>query len=175
MSTNFNSRLWGNSQNGSSVTEINLRTEFHNLLYGAGGKPQKGHWIVYRRFDLTQTTEDYDEVYRTGDGGPGHPFTDTVVMTRCDPLITPNDESETPIGVLEGGVFTYYFEYNFRPNIDDQIFEISWINHRIRPVLSLIQTPYQDKYNIKSVFSYRCDSGRIEYWQVCVNKDRVSY
>lgn len=157
--------------------EINLRTEFQNLLYGTPNTPQKGHWVVYRRFDLTQTASGYyDEVYREGVGGPAHPYTDTVVLTRTDPLFDPNkDEAQTPMGVLEGGIFVYYFEYDLRPSIDDQIFEIDWDDHTQKPNLSQIPTPYQDKWNIHSVFPHRADSGRIEYWTTYCNRDRISY
>jgi len=131
---------------------------------------------VYRRFDIQNKSEEYDEVYNEGVGAPAHPFTDMVVLTRRDPLFAPEDnEPSTPMGIMEAGRLIYFFEYNFIPNIDDQIFEIVWADHRIKPKLSQIMKPYKEKYNIKEVNDHRADSGRIEYWTAHTNKDRVNY
>jgi len=32
---------------------IDLRAEMHGILFGSNFMVQKGHWIVYRRFDLS--------------------------------------------------------------------------------------------------------------------------
>lgn len=169
-------KLWGSSV-AQTRGEIDLRAEMHEILFGSTAKPQRGHWVVYRSIDLTQTTSGvYDEVYRTGVGGQAHPYTDTLVMTRRDPIFAPEqNEAQTPMGLLEGARDGYYFEYNFEPRIEDQIFEIEWSDHTVQPRLGQIPTPYKHKYNIKEVFPFRSDGGRVEYWIAFVNKDRISY
>ena len=156
--------------------EIDLRKEMHDILFGTSSMPQRGHWVIYRRFDLTSYTDDHDEVYRSGVGGVKHPYTDTVVMTRRDPKFSPeSNEATTPMGALEGGHDGYYFEYDFRPRIQDQIFELDWDDHRTKPMLSQLPEPHPVKFNIKEVYPWRLDGGRIEYWIAHVNKDLVNY
>lgn len=177
-------KLWGDEQ-GQTRGEIDLRTEMREILHGSTSRPQRGHWVVYRRFDLsspdltataTGIVGNYDEVYREGVDGPAYTYTDTVVLTRRDPIFSPElNEAQTPMGVLVGGRDAYYFEYDFIPTVQDQIFEVVWSDHRTKPTLTQLSTPYPEKYNIKEVFPYRSDSGRIEYWVCFVNLDRISY
>lgn len=171
-----NNRLWGSSTKDTRG-EIDLRSEVSEILYGSSSKPQRGHYIVYRRIDLNQTVSGvYDEVYKSGVGGLGHSYKDYVIMTRRDPIFAPEDnEAQTPMGLLEGARNGYYFEYTVKPRIQDQIFEIDWDDHTIKPSLSQIPKPYVEKYNIKEVYPYRSDGGRIEFWVAFVNKDFVNY
>jgi len=169
------SNLWGSSVVDTNG-EINLRDEMHELLFGSISKPQRGHWIIYRRFDTTKKTENYDEVYRTGVDGHAYEYTDTLIMSRRDPSFSPEShEASTPMGILQGGKDAYFFEFDVEPRPEDQILEFTWDNHTVKPKLNIITDGVYDKFNIKEVFPYRCDSGRIEYWICFVNKDRVSY
>lgn len=136
----------------------------------------RGHWIVYRRYDLTQTSEFWDEVYRSGVDGPAYKYIDIPILTRRDPRYQPDmAESSTNIGFLPGGQYVYYFEWDVIPSRIDQIFEINWNDNSIAPHLDEIQTPYVDKFNIKEVFPHRGDDGQPAFWTCFVNLDRINY
>lgn len=169
-------RLWGNSTS-DTYGEIDMRAEMKEILHGSSSKPQRGHWVVYREFHLDITASGfYDEVYREGVDGPAHEYTDHIVITRRDPVYAPEKgEAETAMGQLIGAKNIYYFEHDFVPRPYDQIFEFTWADHRVTPTFNDIAEPYNDKFNIKEVYPFRCDSGRIEYWVAMVNKDRVNY
>ena len=174
-SNRTSTKLWG-PVIAQTRGEIDMRAEMHEILFGSNSKPQRGHWVVYRRFDMTTKATTFDEVYREGVGGPSNVYTDTIVMTRRDPILAPEEnEAHTPIGLLEGGKNIYYFEYDFLPRISDQIFEVNWADHTRKPLLSQLAEPHLEKYNIKEVFPYRCDAGRIEHWIVATNKDKINY
>lgn len=174
-------KLWVGRGADANLQEINLREEFHNLLFGTSSMPQRGHWIVYRRFDTSQYIDGYDEVYHVGPQASGstprdpiHPYTDTFVMTRQDPIVSPEmAESYMPAGVLKTGQYIFYFEYDVRPSENDQIYDIDWDDMRIKPPSNLLNNRYLKKYNIKEVFPYRGDGGRIEYWICHVNWDLI--
>lgn len=167
-------KLWPTSYT-QTRGEINLREEFHDLLYGTTSMPQRGHWVVLRKFDMNTQSANYDEVYRTGVNGPAHPYVDTLYLTRRDPNYLPElaEASATP-GILAGGKNLFFFEYNVKPTTNDQIFEIDWDNHLIKPTLSKV-FPYAEKFNLKEVFPHRGDAGRIEFWICIVYKDLVGY
>lgn len=172
---NSKSTLWGGSMS-ESKGEIDLRKEIHELFYGSSSKPQRGHYIVYRRFDLSKFSEKYNEVYREGVGGPAFSYTDEVLICRRDQMrVSELNEASTNFGILEGGRHIYFLEYSVKPKPSDQLFEIDWDDHTKKPRIEQIPTPYSDKYNIKECFPFRSDGGRVEYWQLYCNKDRVSY
>lgn len=175
-------RMWPGRALQPNLTEINLRDEMHSLLFGTYSKPQRGHWMVYRRYDVTKKIEGSDDVYRVGpEVEPGQqrppqwPYKDELVITRMDPLFNPGlDESQIPPGVLPGGQYINYFEYSFTPYYYDQLFDIKWEDHRIKPPDSILNGKYERRYNIKEVFPYRADGGRIEYWIAYSNWDLVN-
>lgn len=181
-SGSFGGKLWPARQMTPNLTEIDLREEMHNLLFGTYGKPQRGHWMVYRRYDVTKKVEGYDEVYRVGaevepgqNRQPNFPYVDELFMTRMDPLFNPQlDEASTPAGTLPGGQYISYCEHSFKPYLYDQLFDIDWSDHRIKPPQSILNGKYSRKYNIKDCFPYRSDGGRIEYWIMYSNYDLVN-
>lgn len=179
---NKSSKLWAGRVIKPSLTEIDLRNEMHELLFGSFSKPQRGHWMVYRRFDLTKKVDGYDDVYKVGANvepghvrGPNYPYVDELVMTRMDPLFSPElNESSMPAGILAGGQYISYVEYDFKPRYYDQLFDIDWDDHRVKPPQSILNGKYERKYNIKEVFPYRGDGGRIEYYIIYSNWDLVN-
>lgn len=174
-----NNKLFaGRASAGSSASmnEIDLRKEFRDTLYGTGNKPQRGYWVAYRRFDKTKKSDFYDEVYNSGINGPTFQYTDELVITRQDPVFSPEmAEASMPAGLLKGGQSIFYFEYSFMPSPDDQIFEIGWNDHQLKPSNTILNGRYLKKYNIKEVFPYRLDGGRVEYYMVYANTDLVNY
>lgn len=168
-------KLWGASSS-QTYGEINLRSEINEILFGSTSRPQRGHWIILRRYDLTTRSDNFDEVMNEGVGGPGYEYADELVMSRRDPMFGPESaEKYTDPGHLVQGRYVYYFEHDVNPNPHDQLFEIEWTDHRVQPTLSQVPTPYQEKFNIKEVFPHRADSGRIEYWTCIVNSDKINY
>ena len=168
-------KLWG-SRNAQTKGEIDLRAEIDEIFNGSTSKPQRGHWVIYRRFDMNTTSKYYDEVYREGVGGPAQTYVDEIVVCRRDPLLQASQgEAETPMGELPGGKYIYYLEHNIVPSIRDQIFEIEWADHTTKPLIHQIPTPYNIKFNIKEVYANRLDSGRVEYWYCHAYIDKVNY
>ena len=155
---------------------IDLRKEMHNILYGTGGRTQKGHWVILRRYDTTKTTEFYNEVTKESVGGPKHPYSDELILTRCITYsqMQPGEYEATP-GIIRAPSRVYYFEYTVNPTEDDVIFEFSWDNHNIMPRLSQLSEPYLQRWNIKLVDPHRCDRGRIEFYKAHVVKDDITY
>jgi len=177
--------VWTSRNTSASLQEIDLRKEFHDLLFGNSYMPQRGHWVVYRRFNLNSVQDGYDEVYKVGPSindlekteprKPFYNYTDELVMTRQDPLLNPIlAESQMPAGILKSGQYIFYFEYDFKPTENDQIFDIDWDDMRIKPPDSILNGKYLKKYNIKEVFPYRADGGLTQYWICYVNWDLVN-
>lgn len=173
-------KLWSTRNNNSSTSEIDLRREFHDILYGTTSMPQRGHWVVYRHFNLSSLKEGYDEVYKVGpvdENGKRESifnYTDELIITRQDPVFNSRTDGTMPIGIIDPGSYTFYFEHTFKPKERDQIFDIDWDDHRIKPTNSILDNNYVKKYNILEVFPYRCDNGRIEYWVVNAETDYVT-
>lgn len=179
---NSKTRLWDGRTIQPALLEIGLREEFHDLLFGTVDQPQRGHWVAYRRFDTSKQSQGYDDVYRVGaEVGPGHtrppvyPYVDQLVMTRQDSMFNPEmAEAYAPMGLLKGGQYIFYMEYDFKPDQNDQIFDIDWDDMTKRPPDSILNGKYLKKYNIKDTFAYRSDGGRVEYWIVYTNYDLVN-
>jgi hypothetical protein len=170
-----------NAAYGSVVTQgegIDLRLETRWILYGKESFPTrvpKGHWIVYRRYDLTKKSEYYSIRTHEGIGGPAYQYIDTLLRTRR----VPTDRKGTPVEPLKVGVdledkYIYYFEWTINPKVGDHILEIQWDNHAITPIINsgLIFTA---RYLIKRVHDYRLENGNIQYFIVSAENDEVSY
>lgn len=157
---------------------IDLRLEMHWLLYGKESFPTrvpKGHWVVYRRYDRSKTSEYYSNRTHEGVGGPAYQFTDTLLRTRRVPV----DKKGTPAEPSKVGVdledkYIYYLEWNMNPKVGDHIMEIQWDDHAITPVLNS-NLVYSSKYLIKRTHDYRMENGNIQYFIVSAENDEVGY
>lgn len=155
---------------------IDFRQELHEILYGSNFpfKSPKGHWVVYRSYDLCSPSVFYSNRTNEGVGGPAYNFTDNLVRTRRVPL----DKSglpinDTKIGAELGDRYHYYFEYTLTPKIGDHIFELILNDHSIIPNLNT--TNYGSKYIIKKIHDYRLNNGNIQYYIANCEFDEVSY
>lgn len=155
---------------------IDLRQEMRWILYGKNTFPArnpKGHWIVYRRYDLSKKSSYYSERTHEGVGGPTYEYADELLRTRRIPVNKRNDSLQAlKVGLDISDAYNYYFEYTVVPKMGDHIFEINWNDHAKTPTLAV---PLIDRYLIKKVHPYRLDNGNIQYYIISCDYDEVSY
>ena len=162
-----------------SPGEIDLRKEFHTILFGNGVDPQRGHWIIYRHMDLTQPSAEYNPVTGEGKGGTMWKYNDEIRMCR-DQVVRSRTtmgaaEQDTPAGLLPVPYRVFYFEYDLKPQQEDVIFEINWDNHAIKPTLDQVKPPHVERFDIKLIHPNRDLYGRIEYYAIIALGDQVSW
>jgi len=168
--TKQNNKFWINM----SSTEIDLRHEMDVILGGGDGDIQRGHWVAYRRFDLTETSEYYDPSTGTGKGGPGWEYEDEFYLARKVNFSSIYNEQGMPIGVLPVPFTVFYFEHDLEPKTQDQIYEFTWADNSVTPTSSDI-TEYTERFDIKAVKRMRDITGRTEFWAVVATGDKTSY
>lgn len=163
-----------------NITEgIDLREEMSRILHGWGNESGKGHWVVYRRFDLSQPTNRDTDASTIGEavGGPAWEFTDELYLTRrvvmqAGGALQAQEQPTTP-GILSIPFIVYYFEHNVNPKAEDEIYEI-YYQGKEEPIT--IQPPYRERHQINMVVPYRCDDwGRVEYYSCRVKGDPVRW
>lgn len=160
-----------------SFNHIDLRRELDALLNGSQDVTQIGQWVILRRFDLNSKSANYNEITREGVEGPKYNYTDELHKTykwnswTSDPFT----EQQVIPGQLTIPLVTFFFKHDVRPKEQDEVFEFDWDDHRVTPVLSKIQKPYDTRYNIKNVQTYRLDYGRIEFFACRSIKEIVKY
>jgi len=155
----------------SGTAAINLRAEMDKILRGDGVVPAQGHWILYRRYDLTRHSAYWDAEYREGQGGPAWEFSEELLLTRYMAItrgMMPFFEMHTAPGVLGVGYRVYYLEYSVKPKKEDVIYELDWDDHSQKP--SMVGLEALQMFNILEAVPYRGDNGRIEYW-ACLSRE----
>ena len=159
------------------TNNIDLRSELHDILNGNYHIIDMGQWVILRRFDLNSTSQYYNEMTREGVGGPKYNYTDTLYKTyKWNSWVAdPFSEQDISVGQLLTPLVTFFFEHDVKPTEHDEIFEFDYDEHTVKPVLSSIPKPYQNRYNIKSVQIYRMDKGRVEFYACRSVKDSISY
>jgi len=158
---------------------IDLRDQLNIILFGGEGESAKGHWIVYRRMDLTQHSEYWNSETREAVGGPPWEYEDTIVRTRSvigrAAGLMSDMEQYSDVGIINTTYSTYYFEYDLNPKKEDEIYEMvdeMDVVRSTKPIL--IDLPYKIRYVIRDAIPYRCDDGgRIEYWACICRRDVV--
>lgn len=158
---------------GTASGSINLREELAAILYGDGVTPAQGHWIIYRRFDLTTRPAGWSEEYREVQGNHQWVFTDEVLSTRCVPLtrgMMAFFGMELPFGGMSVGWKTYYLEYMVKPKRGDIIYELDHEDHSVKPSLGATAT---QMFVIKEASAYRGDNGRVEFYACLVKEEDV--
>lgn len=159
---------------GTNTNTIDLREELSWFLHGTGIEPPRGHWVVLRKYDRTQTSDYYFKHTKEGVEGPAFEYTDTLLRTRRVP-VTKRTEQLMPVkaGIDIENTFVYYFEYDVNPRRYDDIFEVSLEDHSLKPDINSLT--YMEKYKIKNIHPYREINGRIEYWLTIGKRDEISY
>jgi len=170
------SSRWIGSSGGAS---INMREELRKILEGDGATdlPQ-GHWVVYRRFDLSQRSEYWvDDEYKESVGGPSWEYTDELHLARYDQVIsgglTRFFEMETAPGVIHVDYRIYFLQYDVKPKRTDFIYEINWDDHSVKPEIGQLVLPDEDKYNINDIYPLRGDNGRVEFYACLCRREPI--
>lgn len=167
----INSSIYGNLGQGEG---IDLRIEMHSLLYGGLGRVSKGHWIILRKYDRVQPSEYYDKRHHEGVGGPPYEYTDYLLKTRRVPM-SKSTEKLFPLkaGMDLEDIYIYYFEYTVNPRVGDDIFELSWSNHAVRPSIGTVKP--NDRFRVERTHPYRLEQGNIQYWLALGKRDEISW
>lgn len=146
------------SVTGVVLGEIDLRAEFANLC------ANKGHWIVFRKFDKTQRSKYWDEQTQSAVGGPEWVYVDQLIRVRKS-RNSPgsNATRETEAGIRDARTEVYYLPYTVVPTEIDIIIEISPSNGTRPSVYTIVQAK-----RILRVDPMRDIEGRVEHYQVLV-------
>lgn len=157
--------------------DINMRVELDAILRGDGSTPAQGHWIIYRRFDLTRRSQYWNEEYRESAGGPSWVHSDEIILCRHTQItagsLTRFFEMELPPGMIHVDFRIYYVEHTVKPKPEDVIYEIDWDDHSVKPTLDDIPLPDVAMFNINDVVPLRGDNGRIEFYACLSRRETV--
>ena len=160
-----------------STVGTDLRAEFKAILEGDSFNLQQGHWVVFRRLDITEKSIYWDEGYRESPGGPPYEYTEESVLCRYRSItsggLTRFFEMDTQTGVIHVDFRIYYLEYSVAPEIQDEIYELDWNDHTVRPNpmdSTLVRT---EKFNINDIYPLRGDYGRIEFYACLCRRENV--
>lgn len=141
--------------------DIDLRNEFDRL------RRERGHWIVFRKFDRETRSIYWDERTQSAVGGPEWAYTDTLVEVRKSRAHVIRESSVSkPVGLMDERVEIYYLPYDVSPTNIDLIIEID-------PASGSRPTSYRivQSKKIIRVDPMRDIVGRIEYYQVLVENN----
>jgi len=157
---------------------IDLRKEMDKILFGGDAESAKGHWVIYRRMDLTMRSEYWNSDTREAVGGPAWEYTDEVVRTRHligrSAGLLSDMEQYTDVGIMNVMYLTYYFEHDVNPKKEDEIYEIDESVAVALTKPNVVPLPYKARYVIREALPFRSDQGgRIEYWVCICRKDVV--
>lgn len=156
---------------------IDLRTEMNWLLYGKNTFPirkPKGHWVIYRRYDLSSKSSNYSVRTHEGVGGPAYNYSDSLLRTRRVPTMKAGiPQDVTKAGIDIGDKYVYYFEYTVKPKIGDHIIELDLDDHTNTPNINT--TIYEERFQIKKVHAYRLENGNVQYYIVSCDYDMEGY
>lgn len=161
--------------------EINARDSLHRILYGAGGRPPAGHWIVYRKYDRTRYSQYYNPIKGEAIGGPKYAWQDILLRTRrykggAIQLARFGEESLRPL-LMEPGEWVYYFEFVEgitaqdgiqTINIEECLYEIDTPGSVYPPEIT--HNNLVEKYEFTRVEPIYDLYGRIEYFLVIARK-----
>ena len=159
---------------------IDLRQEMYQLFRGSSVDPPQAHWVIYRRMDLTDTSDYYEEdQWKEAVGGPQWEFTDEAILARHRAVTTGTlarfFEQETEAGMIHVNFRIYYFEHDANPKKEDEVFEINWVHgHGKKPVPDNVPVgDFVERYNINEVVPHRGDGGRVEFYMCLCRRERI--
>ncbi len=164
---------------GSSVgSSIDMRESLRTILEGDGaGMAPQGHWIIYRRFDLTQRSQYWDDEYKESIRGPSWQYTDEPHLVRYQQITSGGlvrfFEMEAAPGIIHVNYRIYYLKHDIAPKRTDFIYEINWPDHSEEPEIGQLVLPDDDKYNINDIYPLRGDNGRIEFYACLCRREPI--
>lgn len=157
---------------------IDLRKELNILFHGNHDIVEIGQWVILRSYDLTTKSQYYKEETKEGVGGPKWVYTDYLYKTyKWNSWVSdPFTEVQVQPGIMTVPLVTFFFEHNIvKIKEQDEIYEFDWEDHTVTPILESIPKPYDIRYNIKNIQTYRLDQGRKEFYGVKAIKESISY
>lgn len=169
-----------------SGSEIDLRQEFHDLLYGSATEIAKGRPAILRRMRRdesgnlvrcpcvdSKTNEPDQDTPCQYCWGEGYLWDEEWVIIYKQVVSSaraaPRLPQEYKPGVAWIPLEYIYMEYFVNPTRFDKYIEVA-LDEEGAPVV-----PYkrEAKYNISLPQYLRADNGRIEYWRLAVNRDTL--
>jgi hypothetical protein len=179
----YNTPAFGSSTrwSGTSVGGggVDMREELRKILEGDGPTdPPQGHWVVYRRMNMSVRSAYWDnEEYKEAVGGPPWAYEDEVHLVRYSQVTSGGlvrfFEMEAPPGVIHVNYRIYYMKHDVVPKRSDYIYEVQWSDHSVKPAIGQLVLPDEDKYNINDIYPLRGDNGRIEFYACLCRREPV--
>lgn len=162
--------------NGIGTSEgIDLRLEVRNILYGdIFNTLPKGHWVILRKYDRSNTSTNFNRDTKEGVNGPAYQYTDKLIRTRYTDASSKRDTMDfIKAGAVPDNGLVYYVEYTEIPTEGDYIMELRHLDHAVKPELNSVEI--NSRWLIKRVHPYRIDNGNIAYYACICERDLVRY
>lgn len=131
-----------------------------------------GHWLVLRSAQLNRRCACVEpDTGRANQGcrtclATGYQFVDYVVR-GCKSFGLPDFDIDTPVGQAPVGTTVYYLEYVVPVKRDDLVLEIELSPEDGTPITP---TKIRDGFKVTQVEDMRDASGRVEFWQIRVER-----
>lgn len=137
------------------------RTEFDQFL------TDYGHWVIYRRYDLSSKSIYVDDATNEGVDGPRWNYSDIPTLIRHDPA------SVRSTAGLITDVSKIFLSYKIVPKRGDVIIELNYDgeNRYLTPGL-IMEMDHREAYEIEDVAQKRGAGGALIY-SVCVVRPKL--
>jgi hypothetical protein len=151
---------------------MDIRSKFHDVV------AKYGHPVLLVRVTSRKKCSCWDMQYGPDKQCPicmgnGYTFTAEKFLVRDMSTTIPETLArairDTDLGSVSVPSRMYYFEHMAEPDIEDLIIDCSW-DDRGRPVFD----KYSSVYQVNSIYPYRGDNGRIEYFRAACKYDPIS-
>lgn len=149
-----------NYSTNSNLTEPDLRNEFRDTIFGKAGELPRGHWIVFRKSDISRRSQYWNEERQESIGGPPFEYIDILTRARYNSFTSGKQENRDLMGLTEKPVKLYHLDYSLKPKKEDYILEIQNSDQLDKPNKFIVTA----KYDILLVDEPRDEHGRIEYY-----------
>lgn len=166
-------------------TEIDLRTEFGNLMHGDENFPDMiphGAWVILRKlqrdsagkplkgWEVDQVTDEPDMVYKSNNvTETGFLFTDHLVRGFfLEIRLSSLTEMATKAAVINDNLRVLYLEQSAKPELHDVVLQpqVDDSGEVITPVVTLF------KWYISNVLPAISDNGRAEFYRCILEVQR---
>jgi len=129
-----------------------------------------GHWVIYRRYDLTRKSTYVDETTGEGVSGPRWTYVDEPIKIRHD------SASVRAIAGLIEDESKIYCGAEVRPKRGDVVIEIDYDgdSNKLTPGV-VMSYPHREAYRIDELDTKRGIGGHVVYYRLIVKPELKDY
>lgn len=195
--------LWGSNNNGPDIfaSPVDIREEFHKVLYGGIDVPAQGQKVILREFNDVPCPGCFSEVQGGSRRlncaychGEGYQFRERIVtmaiFAGVAPVYKPGilGTGQYPIaayGDTDPDRYTGYCEFSLYPNYErytwvqakttDKLYQVK-VDVNGMPIIDPSTGQYirAAKWKILTITPIRDDNGRVGYFELSLIKENVS-